>query len=43
MSLLKIKKGSTSHSAYELRPNFSDTEEQHTLAVLVENEPRGSQ
>ena len=39
MSALKIKKGATSHSAYELRPNFSDTEEQHTLAVLVENEP----
>ncbi len=39
MSPLKIKKGSTSHSAYELRPNFSDTEEKHTLAILVENEP----
>ena len=39
MSALQIKKGSTSHSAYNLRPNFSDTEEQHTLAVLVENEP----
>ena len=39
MSPLKIKKGSTSHSAYNLRPNFSDTEEQHTLAILVENEP----
>ena len=39
MSPLKIKKGATSHSAYNLRPNFSDTEEQHTLAILVENEP----
>ncbi|TNF64665.1 MAG: acetolactate synthase small subunit [Rhodobacteraceae bacterium] len=39
MSALKIKKGSTSHSAYNLRPTFSDTEERHTLAVLVENEP----
>ena len=39
MSPLKIKKGSTSHSAYDLRPNFSDKEERHTLAVLVENEP----
>lgn len=39
MSALKIKKGATSHSAYNLRPNFSDVEEQHTLAVLVENEP----
>ncbi len=39
MSALKIKKGSTSHSAYNLRPNFSDVEERHTLACLVENEP----
>lgn len=39
MSALKIKKGATSHSAYNLRPTFSDIEERHTLAVLVENEP----
>jgi len=39
MSALKIKQGATSHSAYNLRPNFSDVEERHTLAVLVENEP----
>ena len=39
MSPLKIKKGSTSHSAYNLRPTFSDVTERHTLAVLVENEP----
>ncbi len=39
MSPLQIKKGSTSHSAYNLRPTFSDVEERHTLAVLVENEP----
>ncbi|WP_439155345.1 acetolactate synthase small subunit [Yoonia sp.] len=39
MSPLKIKKGATSHSAYNLRPTFSDVEERHTLAVLVENEP----
>ena len=39
MSALKIKKGSTSHSAYNLRPTFSDVEERHTIAVLVENEP----
>ncbi|MCA1776452.1 MAG: acetolactate synthase small subunit [Paracoccaceae bacterium] len=39
MSALNIKKGSTSHSAYNLRPNYSDTEERHTLAVIVENEP----
>lgn len=39
MSALKLKKGDTSHSAYNLRPNFSDVIERHTLAVLVENEP----
>ena len=39
MSALKIKKGSSKHSAYNLRPNFSDVTETHTLAVLVENEP----
>ena len=39
MSPLKIKKGATSHSAYNLRPTFSDVEERHTLAVIVENEP----
>ena len=39
MSALKIKKGATSHSAYNLRPSFSEVEERHTLAVLVENEP----
>lgn len=39
MSPLKIKKGSTSHSAYNLRPTYSDSVERHTLAVLVENEP----
>ena len=39
MSALKIKKGSTSHSAYNLRPTFSDTQERHTLAVIVDNEP----
>ena len=39
MSPLQIKKGSSSHSAYNLRPSFSDVSERHTLAVLVENEP----
>ena len=39
MAALKIKKGSSSHSAYNLRPNFSDEVETHTLAVLVDNEP----
>lgn len=39
MSPLKIKKGSTSHSAYNLKPGYADTVERHTLAILVENEP----
>ena len=39
MSALQIKKGATRHSAYNLRPTFSDVQEQHTIAVLVENEP----
>ncbi|MDX1785080.1 acetolactate synthase small subunit [Roseovarius sp. ZX-A-9] len=38
MSALKIKKGATKHSAYNLRPTFSDVEESHTLAVIVDNE-----
>ncbi|MBC7132773.1 MAG: acetolactate synthase small subunit [Roseovarius sp.] len=39
MSPLKIKKGSSRHSAYNLRPQFSDEQERHTLAVIVDNEP----
>ncbi|MBU2982711.1 acetolactate synthase small subunit [Lentibacter algarum] len=38
MSALKIKKGANKHSAYNLRPTFSDQQETHTLAVLVDNE-----
>lgn len=38
MSALKIKKGSTSHSAYELRDPNADIVERHTLAVIVDNE-----
>ena len=38
MSALQIKKGANSHSAYNLRPTFSDVEERHTLAVIVDNE-----
>ncbi|WP_319823614.1 acetolactate synthase small subunit [Thalassovita sp.] len=38
MSALQIKKGSSKHSAYNLRPNFSDVSEKHTLAVIVDNE-----
>jgi acetolactate synthase-1/3 small subunit len=39
MSALHIKKGASKHSAYNLRPTFSEVEERHTLALLVENEP----
>ena len=39
MSALKIKKGATSHSAYELRDPNADIIEKHTLACIVENEP----
>ncbi|KIC09982.1 acetolactate synthase [Leisingera sp. ANG-M1] len=39
MSALHIKKGPPRHSAYNLRPTFSDVQERHTIAVLVENEP----
>ncbi|MDA3858213.1 MAG: acetolactate synthase small subunit [Roseovarius sp.] len=41
MSALKIKKGSNKHSAYNLRPTFSDITERHTLSELVDNEPGG--
>jgi len=33
-----IEKGSSSHSAYDLRSHMSDVVETHTLAILVENE-----
>ncbi len=39
MSALNIKKGSTSHSAYDLRDHHSQVIESHTLAVIVDNEP----
>ena len=38
MSPLQIEKGSSSHSAYDLRSHLSDTLERHTLAVTVDNE-----
>jgi len=38
MSPLNIEKGSSSHSAYDLRSHMSDEVETHTLAVLVTNE-----
>ncbi|MFD1883659.1 acetolactate synthase small subunit [Paracoccus pacificus] len=38
MSALKIERGASSHSAYDLRDPHSSVEEKHTLAVLVDNE-----
>ncbi len=38
MSALKIKKGSSSHSAYDLRDPHAEGLEKHTLAVIVANE-----
>ncbi|TRD18905.1 acetolactate synthase small subunit [Palleronia caenipelagi] len=38
MSPLKIKKGSSRHSAYDLRDPNADVIERHTLAVIVDNE-----
>ncbi|MEM1428447.1 MAG: acetolactate synthase small subunit [Pseudomonadota bacterium] len=38
MSALKIKKGSSKHSAYDLRDPHAEAEERHTLAVVVDNE-----
>jgi acetolactate synthase-1/3 small subunit len=38
MAQLKIKKGASSHSAYDLRDPHSEVEERHTLAVIVDNE-----
>ena len=39
MAALNIKKGSTSHSAYDLSDSHSEMIVSHTLAVIVENEP----
>ena len=38
MSPLNIKKGSTSHSAYDLRDPYAEVIETHTLAAIVDNE-----
>ncbi|QYK40277.1 MAG: acetolactate synthase small subunit [Paracoccaceae bacterium] len=39
MSPLNIRKGASSHSAYDLRDPNAEVIETHTLAVLVDNEP----
>ena len=38
MSAIKIKKGSSKHSAYDLRSSFGDEIQTHTLTILVDNE-----
>ncbi|MGG7646325.1 acetolactate synthase small subunit [Rhodovulum sp. YNF3179] len=38
MSALKIKKGTSKHSAYDLRDPNAEVMETHTLAVIVDNE-----
>ena len=38
MSALNIKKGSSSHSAYELRDPNAEVIETHTLTIVVDNE-----
>ena len=38
MSALKLKKGASKHSAYDLRDPNAEAIESHTLAVLVDNE-----
>ncbi len=38
MSALQIRKGTSKHSAYDLRSHLSDELERHTLAVVVDNE-----
>ncbi len=39
MCALSLKKGTSRHSAYDLRSPLSDVIETHTLAVIVDNEP----
>jgi acetolactate synthase-1/3 small subunit len=39
VNTLNIERGSSRHSAYDLRSGYADVTEKHTLAVIVENEP----
>jgi acetolactate synthase I/III small subunit len=39
MNALNLKRGASSHSAYDLRDPNAPVIESHTLAVIVENEP----
>ncbi|MEM9974481.1 MAG: acetolactate synthase small subunit [Pseudomonadota bacterium] len=38
MASLKLKKGASKHSAYDLRDPHAEAMERHTLAVIVDNE-----
>ena len=38
MNALHLKRGASSHSAYDLKSTLGDRQETHTLAVLVDNE-----
>ncbi len=38
MNALHLKKGATSHSAYDLKNPLGEVQESHTLAVIVDNE-----
>ena len=38
MSALQIKKGASSHSAYDLRDPNAERDEKHTISVIVDNE-----
>ena len=38
MAALNIRKGASSHSAYDLRDPNGELIESHTLAVIVDNE-----
>ncbi len=38
MTTLKIGKGASKHSAYDLRDPHAEAEEKHTLAIVVDNE-----
>ena len=38
MPRLEIARGSSRHSAYNLRPDYDESQERHVLAVIVDNE-----
>ena len=38
MAPLNLERGTSRHSAYNLRPDYDERQERHTLAVIVDNE-----